>query len=82
MVLFLKLFGLCGLTFGTTMSLAQGGLSSPGDFAAGLALYGIPFGLLTSIVLVVLHRRGERPELEKRDRRRGDARWESRPRRP
>ncbi|HEV2753559.1 MAG TPA: hypothetical protein VGV36_06965 [Solirubrobacteraceae bacterium] len=82
MSLFLRLFLACGLTFGAIMSTLQGGLSSIGDFVVGLAAYGIPFGLLMAAVLTILQKRGEKPELDKSDRMRGDERWQSTPRRP
>jgi hypothetical protein len=59
MVLYLKLALVTAIPFGLFMAAASGAFDSVGDFVETAALYGVPFGVLFSLIVGTLHYVGD-----------------------
>lgn len=59
MGLYLKLALATAVPFGLFMAAISGAFDSVGDFLGTAALYGLPFGVLFSLVVGTLHHVGE-----------------------
>jgi sensor c-di-GMP phosphodiesterase-like protein len=71
MWLYVKLFLVTAPTLGLAVALLQGETESLGEYLEAAALFGIPFGVLFSAIVGTMQIRGERKELERRERLKG-----------
>jgi hypothetical protein len=71
MWLYVKLFLVTAPVFGLSVALLQDETESLGEYLGTAAIFGIPFGLLFSAIVGTFQIRGERRELERRERMKG-----------